>query len=75
MSEDQSKYTVDVMKILIEHGSNVNEEDVHGLTPLFWADNANTEWTWSIVKFLREQGAVESEKDLCTKFFNEMAIN
>ena len=59
----QSKYTVDVMRILVNHGSTINEKDNQGSTLLHLAGNGNTKWTEPIVKFLLEQGAVESFND------------
>ena len=52
------------MKILVKHGSNVNEKDDQwGKTPLHYAAEGNTEWTASIVEFLLDHGANVHCKD------------
>jgi len=48
------------MKILVQHGSSVNEKDEEGKTPLHCAVDGNTKRTASIVEYLLEQGAVKS---------------
>ena len=42
------------MKILVEHGSDVNAADEKGRTPLRYAVDRNTEWTVSVVEFFLE---------------------
>ena len=41
---NQSKHTVDVMKILVDDESNVNATDEKGRTPLYYVADQNTEW-------------------------------
>ncbi|OUM56154.1 hypothetical protein PIROE2DRAFT_49921, partial [Piromyces sp. E2] len=43
-----------IVKYLIEHGANVNEENKYGKTPIFDAYTSGNE---AIVKYLVEQGA------------------
>ena len=77
---NQWKYTVDVMAILVKNKSKVNTIEQLGRTPLHLAANGETEWTASIVEYLREQQTVVEL--LVFRFFlfqlnmqNKMAIH
>ena len=53
----QSKYTTDIMKILVERGSHVDATGNKGNPPLHYAVRQDTEWTASIVQCLLHHGA------------------
>ena len=43
----------DAMQLLIELGTNVNERDQHGWTPLYWASHKHTD----AIQLLKDHGA------------------
>ena len=46
---------VKIAQLLLDHGANINEKDMYGITPLFWASNNNRP---EVVRFLLAHGAI-----------------
>ena len=60
VKEYKEEEYMEVVKLLLEKGANVNVQDIHGRTPLYWAaQNGYTE----IVKLLLEKGADVNARD------------
>ncbi|ORX86825.1 ankyrin, partial [Anaeromyces robustus] len=49
-----------ITKYLVDHGADVNKEDINGNTPIFFACQSGNE---NIVKYLVEHGADINKKD------------
>ena len=64
-----SEITIEPLVFLIQHGANINAQDIDGNTPLFWAYGSNQK---QIVSLLKEAGADENIKNKNGSLYNQV---